>query len=351
MDNKAQLQAVREQLSQLDNNNRDHLAEISRLVRLEAELVAQAEFEARVQVQEEKVESISLPYDFNEVFDDPRANEMISELIKEYKRADYAEHNTELTQMVTEHREELRAAADRELQLKRQNDELQAKYEETYAKLGNTSKMFAELETEHNKLRDDYQGVVLEREDALSKRDAAVREKEGIETLLTEKQEHIDKLRDEIAIGAKAAINVMNISPTDRLAALVEQSKSAKIKSSVELALERMDPIRGKIDVVAPPKALEEATFPTQTNDSANIGLDNGQASEIPASDQGVDFPVLPSIETPNITGEVQLAAGAPAAGVQAQITREEFENRIRQVKEEIKAELVTQYGLVKMAS
>jgi hypothetical protein len=91
---------------------------------------------------------------------------------------------------------------------------------------------------------------------------------------------------------------------------LVQESKSAKIKSSLELALERTEPVRGKIEVVAPPKALEEATFPGQAGDSTNIGLDNTAAGQLPAANQEVAFPDIPRAEAPNLQSGDQVDIG-----------------------------------------
>ncbi|KRE33279.1 hypothetical protein [Paenibacillus sp. Soil724D2] len=288
-----QLDQVNEQLSNLDNNNRGDLPEISRLTTLQAELTNQLALEVRVQVQEEKVESITLPYNFDEIFDDNRANEIIIELIRDLQRQAYAEHNEELTEIATAHREEVRAAADRELQLKRQNDELQLKLDE-----------YSQEALNHHK---EVNQLMLERDEALKYRDAAVREKEGIELLLSEKQAQIDTLRDEIAVGARAAVNVTNISPTDRLSALVEESKKAKVKSALDIALENATPFRGKVisdgQVVANLDAPQVTPFPVvdQTSDTGHQ-LVTGPADSIPAEDQ-VTFPgTSPEVQTLSAT-------------------------------------------------
>lgn len=283
-----QLQAVKDQLSQLDGNNRDHLADISKLTAKETELTNQIALEEaeqqRILVQEEKVESISLPYNFSEVFDDPRADEMIIELIKEFQRKAYAEHNQEVSELVAAHREELTKSADRELELKRQIDELSVNLE-------GARKEHITLDTEITELEQKIVSLHYELSDAESKRDAAVAEKEGIETLLVEKQSHIDKLRDEIAIGAVAAVNVVEISPTDRLAKLIEESKQAKVKSAVDIALENTVPFRGKVipegQVVAQLNAPEAATFQIvdQTGNPIS-GVDTTESVSVPAEDQ-----------------------------------------------------------------
>lgn len=278
-----QLTEIKEQLGQLDPNNRDHLVEIGRLKSLENQLTVEEAEQQRIQVQESKVESITLPYDFSEIFEDPRANEMIVELIKEYQRAAYAEHNAELNEMATGHRDELRAATDRELQLKRQNDELQQENQLISSDREQTKERLQQFS-------DKLAEVARDLGDALSKRDAAVREKEGIELLVAEKQAQIDTLRDEIAIGAVAAINVTNISPTDRLAQLVQDSKNAKVKSALDIALESNAPFRGKVitdGAVVQLNAPEATPFrPIDTSGNTSNQLVTGPSETVSADDQ-----------------------------------------------------------------
>lgn len=303
------------------------------LQEIEATEQAMSAINLRFQEQEEKVQSLTLPYDFNKLYDDTTANETIIEVVQLFMREANTEHNNEVQGLIDAHREEMRAASDRELQLKRQNVELQSIIE-------NGSAENKELIRQNGDYRDHIAQITLERDDALSKRDAAVREKEGIELLLTEKDAHIQTLRDEMAIGASRAINVTEVKASDRLAALVEQSKSAKIKSSIELALERTEPIRGKIDVVAPPKALEDATFPTQAGNTANIGLDNVQVSGVPANDQEVTFP-LPHANAPEVPSlGTTMVAGQPETETNNGVTKAEFEERLSQFAQE--------FGLVK---
>lgn len=276
-----QLDNVKADLSVLDNNNRGDLAEISRLTTLQNELLAQEALEARVQVQEERVESITLPYNFSEIFDDPRADAMIIELIKDLQRQSYAEHNAEIEQLVAEQKAQV-------AELKSENNKHLHELESLSNVLAGKNREIDEVNSENTQLK-------IERDDAYSKRDAAVSRAEGLETLLAEKQEHIDKLREEIAIGAKAAVNVTNISPSDRLAALVEESKQAKVKSALDIALENKTPFRGKVGSVseggAQLNALEAAVFP-YVNPTSNTTsqLDTAGATSVPTEDQGVTF-------------------------------------------------------------
>lgn len=236
---------------------------------------------ARIQEQADKVESITLPYDFNEVFADPRANEMIIELIKDLQLQAYADHNAEVEQLTADHKAELGL-------YKTQNDEFRRENDELKVDLGVANKHIVTLET-------SVMDLVNERDDAFAKRDAAVREKEGIELLVSEKQAQIDTLRAEIAVGAKAAINVTNISPSDKLAALVQESKNAKVKSAIDIALENTAPFRGKVisdGAVVQLNAPQVDPFPlvNQASDTVS-GVDTAEPVSVPTENQPVTFP------------------------------------------------------------
>lgn len=267
---------IQAKLAELDPNNRDNLNEIAQLKTKIVELEKEEQQQQRVTAQVEKVESISLPYDFNEVFGDPRANEIILELIQDMQLQGYADHNAEVETLIAEHKAEVAEEKEKRVEI--------------YTQLGNTSRMFNELETAHKSTLDELQQAKLERDDAINKRDAAVRQADGLEQLLAEKQEHIDKLRDEIAIGAKAAINVTNISPSDKLAQLVQESKNAKVKSALDIALENSAPFRGKVikdgEVVAGLYPPEVTPFPTFDNASdSGYQLVTGPTGEVLAED------------------------------------------------------------------
>lgn len=254
-----QLKSLRGKLSA--ENDLGGQRDASKIADLEQQ-IADLQAEARAQEQEEKVESIVLPYDFSEVFGDPRANEMIVELIKDFQRQAFADHNAEVETLIAEHKAEIQLVT---------SDRNQAK-----ERLQLLSDNLGEEKQAHNEVLALLNETKLRLNDAESKRDAAVRHAEGLETLLSEKQEHIQTLRDEIAIGAKAAINVTNISPSDRLAQLVQDSKNAKVKSALDIALENAAPFRGKVtrdgEVVAQLEVPQVSPFPV-INPSGNTDL------------------------------------------------------------------------------
>lgn len=276
-----QLNQVQQQMAdEKSKGSEKDAALISSLEQQEADLLHEMMVEdqnkaqqERVQAQVEKVESIKLPFNFDEVFDDPRANLMIIELIKDLQLQAYAEHNAEVEHLIAEHKAEVS-------ELKASNTDLKNQL----TGLSDDFRAATELNSE----------LTLHIKDALDKRDAAVRAKEGLETLLEEKQAQIDTLRAEIAVGAKAAINVTNISPSDKLAQLVQESKSAKAKSALDLALEGNN-FRGKIVMdgttatVAPLVAPEVMPFQL-INPSSNTGseLDTSGVTAVPAINQEV---------------------------------------------------------------
>lgn len=275
---------LQEQLAQVQQQTADEKAKgperdmelIQNLEQQEADILHQMMVEEqekaaqeRVQAQEERVESISLPYDFSEVFGDPRANDIVIELIKEFQRTAYADHNAEVELLISEHKAEL-------AEVKRSSSVILNGYNELSIK-------YASISTELVQVKN-------ERDDAISKRDAAVRQAEGLETLLAEKQAHIDQLRDEIAVGAKAAVQVTNISPSDRLAQLVQDSKNAKVKSALDIALENTTPFRGKVlsdgQAVAPLVAPEVPNFPIVNPSGDTVStMDSTGTTDVPAED------------------------------------------------------------------
>lgn len=278
-----QLNQVQEELSNLDSNNRGDLPEISRLTTLQNELVAQQALQERVQVQEQEIESIVLPegYDFDEISGVENMNLMIIEVIKDFQRQYNLKRNAEEELMINEHKAQV-------AELKAANDSF-AHENEKLMQL--TEELNKAISTAH-----------LELTDALSKRDAAVREKEGLEVLLQEKQAHIDTLRNEIAVGAKAAINVTNITPSDRLAQLVQESKNAKVKSALDIALENTAPFRGKVsrdgESVANLETPQVMPFPiVDTSSNTSLPVVSGPTSEDTTGDQ---------VTPPSEEGEVQ---------------------------------------------
>ncbi|MDR6555455.1 hypothetical protein [Paenibacillus qinlingensis] len=256
------------------------------------------DFEERIKKQEETVQAIKLPHDFSELFDDHRANDIIIELIKQFQRQAYADHNEEIVNIISAHKQDQEAT-------KQQITELQDKIAVDAQDLYNCHQTIFQLN--------------FELEDVKTKRDAAVEAKEEAEQLLHEKQLHLDKLQNEIANGAKEAAKPVEITLTDRLSELVEQSKSAKIKSSLELALERTAPVRGTVEI----------TKPVGSQFRPETSLDG--VVEVP--DLGLQFPVIPKAEVPTVSvpGDI----GQPEIEEDSRVTKEYLEARLAQFAQE----------------
>jgi hypothetical protein len=202
----------------------------------------QQDQEGRQQAQEEKVESIKLPYDFNEIFSDgdlkvTTANSMIIEVIKDFQRESDVLHNAEVDKLKFDHKEELRAASDRESQLQRQNSELQATIDAGNSEMAQLSH---------------------EKTDAESKRDAAVRELDAAITEINQLKGWNYDLQQKLnnAPAPKAAID---ITPTDKLAQLVKESSEAKANRGLQRWATMLP------EVVAPP------VLPSLENNSAEV--------------------------------------------------------------------------------
>jgi hypothetical protein len=121
------------------------------------------------------------------------------------------------------HKEELRAAEDRELQLQRQNDELQKE-------INDGIKTTLELVGKLKKEQENGTEQALLRKDAESKRDAAMAKVDGLELLVSEKQAQIDILRTENAVGASKAPYVIDMEvQRAQMKELADQIKASRI--------------------------------------------------------------------------------------------------------------------------
>jgi len=192
--------------------------ELERLQQREAELneqIRQMEQGERERAQEAELQEIVLPHDFNKVFDDHRANEIIIEVIRDFQRQANAKHNEDIAAIRAGYEDQLRAAADRELQLQRQNRELQEDYD-----------MCAKENAEQNR---DIIGLLAERNEARTNRDNAARQLDEANQEIGRLKEHIEDLRIQLANAPapKAAIEIEGTSKLDELVAQVKTSKES----------------------------------------------------------------------------------------------------------------------------
>lgn len=224
----------------------------------------QQEKEQRVQAQEEKVQSLTLPYDFDAIFDDPRANEMITELIQSFQRQAYADHNAEVEQISTTYRDQLRSAEDREVQIKRQNAEIQKQLEEDSAKLAFSMQTNGELIKQRDQISAEKAEFEQKLANATAELDDANREIERLNS-------HIDDLRKDAAVGAKNGYKVQDISTSSRLDELVKESAAAKAAR----ALERWNQSNPELAAPKLEVPMAPATFPATESADDTVHNDN----------------------------------------------------------------------------
>jgi chromosome segregation ATPase len=255
---------------------------------LEAIQGAEQEAEERRQEIEQKW-VINLPRDYNEVFRHPKANEEIEFLLRQqrdqltgYYEGILVEKDEENVRAIRD----LHAGYEEQIvQLQRQNKELQAicngqevelkianeQYEQLHGQFSELKRQFDALQAANNDLR-------RERDDALQKRDAAAREVQSLKA-------QIDELEQMLAAYKKPknegfTLNLTSGIEEDRPAPQKEE-EDRRIKSSVELALERVG-----LTHMMPPRLRksEETAGPAQPAAETSAEADSFQPTdEIPA--------------------------------------------------------------------
>lgn len=205
METKSQLQEVRAKLAQLDPNNRDHLAEIQFLKTQEADLLKQEQTVAELQAQREErvkesVEQITNTMDLVEIHGLPlRAlfkDEDCYQLVSIWFKQQIADQADELAKQIQAE----------QLENKQLREEMK------------------EQEVVVNALRDELHQAKLERDQAIQYRDNAHEQLEEARAEVERLNDHVDTLRNEIAVGARNAFKVTNIDGTKELAEKIKAS-------------------------------------------------------------------------------------------------------------------------------
>lgn len=208
MEAKLQLQEVREDLAKLDPNNRDHLVEIDRLKKKEIELINQvAAEETAVQQHEERVNQATASFDdaieqmdfagltLAQIVGGNSEYQLVKIGIKKYILALADSFSQQIASEQTAFAEYRRTAEEYRRSADAREEQLQAKCEEQQRQI--------------------YQ-VTLELQDMTNSRDAAARELAETKQEVERLNGHIDDLRKEIAVGARAAINVIDTEEQER---------------------------------------------------------------------------------------------------------------------------------------
>lgn len=347
MDMKQQLQEVKDKLAQLDPNNRDNLVEIARLKSQVTELSNQLALEeqvaaAQVKIQEDHVTRVST---VASQFDDFLANLNLGGLTlrqviggeKEYqlasidlKKAFIAQAESfsdELSKQQAAHNDAIRASQDRENQLKRQNENLQAK----------VTQQETLLEEASRKSMQD----ALERASIEQSRNNAVAQLDEANIQIDQQKGHIEDLQTQISIGVRGALNVIDTAEEElQKKALADQIRKERTIYDVEW-VDEIKRTRKKAKIAA---TGEEIDFPW-TEESKFFVIQEAEVSQFRSeypSDQevvsdsalGNETPVdvaleapfleLPSIEVQTVSAPV--AEGPSSDSGQGEVTRKEFE-------------------------
>jgi hypothetical protein len=175
--------------------------------------------QVREQVQEEEIQSITLPFDFDELFSEEghpvtNANEMIIEVVKDVKRQANVEKNQAIDDLKAQFNAKLDFSAE-------QLNQLNQKYSELIDNYNNLADENISNSTLKEKAEADNAQAIRERDDAFSKRDSAFRQ-------LQEAQETIRSLEIKLE-SAPIAKQALDISPSDKLAQMVKESLADKV--------------------------------------------------------------------------------------------------------------------------
>jgi hypothetical protein len=252
----------------------------------------------------------------------------------------------ELSKQQAAHNDALRAAQDRENQLKRQNENLQAK----------VTQQDALLEEANRKAMQD----ALERANLEQSRNNAVAQLEEARIQIDQQKGHIEDLQTQISIGVRGAINVIDTAEEElQKKALADQIRKERTIYDVQW----VDEIRRTRKKAKLASTGEEIDFPW-TEESKFFVIQEAEVSqfriEYPSDQEAVSdsplgnekvadvtmgdtFPELPRAEAPEVPAlSIPGDIGQPEAETNSGVTKAELEERLSKFAQE--------FGLVKQA-
>lgn len=198
-DLKKQQEQFEAERATLDENNPDDKFRLTIIDQELGKIKAQQDEQDRLQRQAEEVASISLPYDYNELWDVTTANAEITNLLQQVKEHTFATCNDELAKVMEEHRAASQAWAELQASLTGQVAELQA----ANAKLtADKEAAQAQAKQDRNDMRTAQEQLV----EAEKKRDNAVKFMEEAQADAEQARADRDKAQAEVA-GLKSQID------------------------------------------------------------------------------------------------------------------------------------------------
>lgn len=286
----------------------------------------EAQQQERVQAQAEKVDSITLAYDYNEILGNPLANETIIENVKQFQLQAYEEHNAEVAKIKAEHADMLavlsqagtdNAAAYRE-GLQSLQDKLDAETEQARLdaiEIIELSQQVAQLgleKKEAEKTRDNAAQLLAEANAEIEKHKQSTIENVDL-------RQQIEALKQELT--AKKALTVSGNEKLAELAAKAKESTAAAAQRGIDrwnqqhgmdipaIAIPEIQPVNPVTEKV---EAAEIQPFPeVQTADSGTDTQATGNTNMEPVVEQTSEVITLESLkaEVDRIKAHVGLAA------------------------------------------
>lgn len=202
-------------LRAIEEEDAAYNAELEQIQQAKSE--QEAAQQVRIQAQEEKIENEPVPFQLAGVDLSALPVEFIAvmEQITKIDRRNMAEdHNKEIQKMIDANREDGRAWAERELQLKRQNNELQHENIAQSLYISDLTDNLAAEKQNHDEVLRLLNETKLQLNDALSKRDAAMNELDGVKLALEVAQEEI-QMRAADHNGEANAQKIIDITPEE----------------------------------------------------------------------------------------------------------------------------------------
>lgn len=235
-----QLTKVREKLDQLDANNRDHLGEISSLKTQEAELtVALGQEQEQQQREQKQEEKINGEITFNVTGVDftklpAELIQIINIVVKNDRRQIFADHNQEISNLQTDHREEVAGYEEQLLQAGRQNDELQQVVHTQDVKIAELAEQLKQEQENHNQVIERFNQTNARLQEVEQYRSNASRELEDANGEIKRLKDLISNQQASNLFGERQAQTIIDITPEDNLQDLVNVI-AAKFSSIEEL--------------------------------------------------------------------------------------------------------------------
>lgn len=268
-----------------------------------AEEVAAQQQAAQVKIQEEhvaRVSTVATQFDeflekmnlggmtLRQVVGGASEYQLITIELKKAFTAQAEQFSTQLSEQQAVHNEEMRASQDRENQLQRQNENLQARAISQESLLDEASR----------KANQD----ALERANLEQSRNNAVAQLEEAKIQIAQQKGHIEDLQTQIAIGVRGAINVIDTEEEERqkkeLADQIRKERTIYDVEWVDVILRNRK--KAKLAVTG-----EEIEFPW-TEEGKYFVIPSAEVSqfrnEYPSNQEAVSDSPLGHEETPNVT-------------------------------------------------